>query len=279
MRLYFSTTAINAVTLMSRPKGTLIPIGGGDDSEEILDRIRELAGKDDPRICYMTTATTSPEEAARKHQDFFEDMGLPASIIHFDVRSDADLRDNIDKVRDCHVLFIGGGDQLRLSSLLAGTKLMEEIKYKYMNDSDFVLCGNSAGAAAMSATMIVSGSSQDALIKGDLVLTSGLDLIHNMIIDTHFTQRGRFGRLIQAVTYNPGVLGLGLGVDTGAIIKEGEEMEIIGAGLAVIVDGTGITYTNLAEISNGDPITVEGIRMHVLGAGKHFLIKDRKLRI
>lgn len=266
------------LSTMLRPKGILVPIGGGDDSEDILQRIKQLTGKREPQICYMTTATTSPEEAAQKHKKFFKDMGVRASIIHFDTRPEADTRANLERIKNANVLFMGGGDQLRLSSLLAGTELMRQIKEKYISDPHFVLCGNSAGSAAMPGTMIISGSSQDALVKGELELTSGLDLINNMVIDTHFTQRGRFGRLIQTVTYNPGVLGLGLSVDTGVIIKRGEEMEVIGTGLVVIVDGSGIEYSNLAEIHNGDPITVEGIRMHVLGPGKRFLIRDRKIR-
>lgn len=266
------------LSTMTKPKGILVPIGGGEDSEDILERIKQLSGKREPHICYMTTATTSPEEAAQKHRKFFKDMGVKASIIHFDSRPEADTPENLTKIDDAHVLFMGGGDQLRLSSLLAGTELMRRIKGKYITNPSFVLCGNSAGAAAMPGTMIISGSSQDALVKGELELTSGLDLINNMVIDTHFTQRGRFGRLIQTVTYNPGVLGLGLSVDTGVIIKRGEEMEVIGSGLVVIVDGRGIEYSNLAEIPDGTPITVEGIRMHVLGPGTRFNIEERKIR-
>lgn len=262
----------------SKPKGTLIPVGGGEDSNEVLKRIIKETGKRKPRICYMTVATTSPKEAAQKHKKFFSDMGLPnISIIHFDARTDADLSANLEKIKNCHAIFIGGGDQLRLSSLLGGTFLLALMKKRYNDEPRFVICGNSAGAAAMSNTMIISGSSQDALIKGELELTNGLSLINNVFIDTHFTQRGRFGRLIQTVTYNPGVLGLGLSLDTGVVIHGGDELEVIGTGLVVIADGTCIQYTDLTEISNGDPITVEGIKMHVLGPGKRFSITERKL--
>jgi cyanophycinase len=164
-----------------------------------------------------------------------------------------------------------------LSSLLGGTQLLAEITRRYHEEARFIVAGNSAGAAAMSNTMVIAGSSQDALIKGELHLTNGLDLIDNVFIDTHFTERGRFGRLIQAVTYNPGVLGLGLSTNTGALIMKGERMEIVGCGLAVIVDGTGIDYSDLTEVSDGDPLTVQGIKMHVLGPGKIFSIRDRKL--
>jgi cyanophycinase len=260
------------------PKGILIAIGGGEDSEEILKRIIKETHKKRPKICYITIATTSPKEAALKHRTFFREMGMKnVSIIHFESRSEADSAKNIEKIKSCNVAFIGGGDQLRLSSLLGGTCLLSEIKKKYYGEPGFVVCGNSAGAAAMSDTMIISGSSQDALIKGELELTNGLDLVNNIFIDTHFTQRGRFGRLIQTVTYNPGVLGLGLSIDTAVVIYKGKELEVIGKGLVVVVDGTSIHYTNLTDISNGSPITVEGITMHVLGAGTRFLVREREI--
>lgn len=263
-----------------KPKGILMPIGGGEDSLLILERIIKETGKKKPKICYMTVATTSPKEAAQKHRKFFKDMGMTnVTIIHFDSRKEADLPSNLLKIKTCHAIFIGGGDQLRLSSLLGGTKFIALLKKRYKEESKFVICGNSAGAAVMSDTMIISGSSQDALIKGELELTNGLNLISDVFIDTHFTQRGRFGRLIQTLTYNPGVLGLGLSLDTGVVIYGGDELQVIGTGLVVIADGTSIQYTDLTEIENGDPITVEGVKMHVLGPGKRFNISERKLLV
>lgn len=264
---------------MAKPKGVLIPIGGGEHSKDILKRILKETGKRKPNICYMTTATTSAREAAVNHKKFLHETGKRnTTIIHFDAHKEADTPENLEKIKNCNVVFIGGGDQLRLSTLLGGTKLVELILQKYLKETGFVVCGNSAGAAVMPGTIIIDGSSEAALIKGDLELTSGLGFINNVVIDTHFTERGRFGRLIQTVTYNPGVLGLGLSVDTGVVIYKGEEMEVIGTGLVVVVDGTSINYTNLVEIDNGDPITVEGITMHVLGPGTRFLIQKRKLR-
>lgn len=288
MSIFISEGVINHIGIIQvvimkarktlKPKGILMPIGGGEDSQLILERIIKETGKKKPKICYVTVATTSPKEAAQKHKKFFRDMGMiNVSIIHFDSRKEADLPGNLLKVKTCHAIFIGGGDQLRLSSLLGGTKFIALLKKRYHEERKFVICGNSAGAAVMSDTMIISGSSQDALIKGELELTNGLNLIGDVFIDTHFTQRGRFGRLIQTLTYNPGVLGLGLSLDTGVVIYGGDELQVIGTGLVVIADGTSIQYTDLTEISNGDPITVEGVKMHVLGPGKRFSITERKL--
>jgi cyanophycinase len=268
---------------IAKPKGTLIPIGGGEDKKDnmdVLSRVVEETGKKKPRVCLITVATNLPEEVGQDYNDAFSELGISdVKIIHSESRKEADLPENLEIVRNCDAVLFSGGNQLKLSSLLGGTKLMEEIKIRYYDDSDFVISGTSAGAAAMSNTMIISGSSQDAMIKGELELTNGLDLINSVFIDTHFTQRGRFGRLIQTVTCNPGVLGLGLGEDTAVVIYKGDELEVVGSGLVVIVDGTAIDYTDLTDISNGTPITVEGIKMHVLGPGKRFSLSERRIKI
>ncbi|MBI2722135.1 MAG: cyanophycinase [Bacteroidetes bacterium] len=264
-----------------KPKGTLIPIGGGEDKEDkkdVLARVVSETGRKKPKVCLITLATNLPKEVAQDYRNAFKTLNINTlSIIYFNTRTEADSAQNLKKIKDCHVVLFSGGDQLKLSSLLGGTKLLAKIRQRYYDEPDFVIAGTSAGAAAMSNTMIISGSSQDALIKGELELTNGLDLINSVFIDTHFTQRGRFGRLIQTVTCNPGILGVGLGEDTAIVIHKGEELEVIGSGLVIIVDGTCIDYTDLTEISDGHPITVEGIKMHVLGPGKRFLINDRKI--
>jgi len=262
------------------PKGTLVPIGGGEDKEEskdVLCRIISETGKTDPHICLVTLATDLPDEVAATYKKAFEDLKISSvSVIHYDSRKEADSDENLSKIRACDLILLSGGKQLKLGTLLGGTALLDLIKQRFYDEPGFVVAGTSAGAAAMSNTMIISGSSQEALIKGSLELTNGLDLINSVCIDTHFTQRGRIGRLIQTVTCNPGVLGLGVGEDTSVIIKD-DVMEVCGSGLVIIVDGVEIEYTDLTEIKNGEPITVEGIKVHVLGAGKKFSIRERKL--
>ena len=263
-----------------KPKGILIPIGGGNDDAVIMKRIIKESGKIHPKICYITLAVTDEKEAKEKHRQFAREFGAKnISFIHFNVRSEADSQENLKKIESCEIVLIGGGNQLRLSSLLGGTLLMAEIKKRYYEEKRFIVSGSSAGAAAMSNTMIISGSSQDALIKGELQLTNGLGLINNVFIDTHFTDRGRFGRVIQTVTYNPGVLGLGLSENTGVIIYEGERLEVVGSGLVVIVDGTDIEYSDLTDVKDGDPLTVVGLKMHIIGPGKCFSFDSRKVQI
>jgi cyanophycinase len=262
-------------------RGILIPIGGCEDKKEhktVLQRIISETGKKKPKICLITLATSVPREVGQDYKKAFKDLGIvKLTQLHFASRPVADKERNLEKVKQCDAVLFSGGDQLRLSSLLGGTKLLELIKMRYSEEEKFVIAGTSAGAAAMSDTMIIAGSSQDALIKGELELTNGLDLINNVFIDTHFTERGRFGRLIQTVTCNPGILGVGLGEDTALVIYKGNEMEVVGSGLVVLADGSDICYTDLTDIANGDPITVEGLKMHVLGPGKRFLIKERRL--
>lgn len=264
------------------PKGILIPIGGGEDrldSKNVLFRVIEETGKKNPQICLITLATGFPEKVLDIYKTAFKALKISKiTSIHYTSRPEASLEKNMKKIRECDLILFCGGQQLKLSTLLGGTALLELIRQRYHDEPDFVVAGTSAGAAAMSNTMIISGSSTDALIKGSLELTNGLDLINNVSIDTHFIQRGRIGRLIETVTCNPGILGLGLGEDTGVIINKGM-MEVIGSGLVTVLDGNDIIYSNLTEIKDGTPITVEGIKVHILGPGKKFIIEDRKLKI
>lgn len=269
--------------LFVQPKGILIPIGGGEDKKdkkEVLCRVISETGKSNPKLCVITLATNLPVEVANDYKAAFKSIGhSKVSFMHFNLRSKADEAKNIALIKSCDAVLFSGGDQLKLTSLLGGTELLKLIKERYYKEAKFVIAGTSAGAAAMSDTMIIAGSSVDAMIKGELELTNGLDLINSVFIDTHFTQRGRFGRIIQTVTCNPGVLGIGLGEDTAIVIYRGEELEVVGSGLVVIVDGTSIEYTDLTELCNGEPITVEGIKMHILGPGKRFSFEDKKIKI
>lgn len=263
------------------PKGILIPIGGAEDrldSKDILFRMIAETGKKNPQICLVTLATNLPEKMAEVYKKAFKALEITKiTVIHYTGRPEADAEKNMKKIKDCDLLMFCGGQQLKLSTLMGGTALLDLIKQRYEDEGKFVIAGTSAGAAAMSSTMIISGSSEDALIKGSLELTNGLDLINNVSIDTHFTQRGRIGRLIETVTCNPGILGLGLGEDTCVVINKGL-MEVVGSGLVTIVDGNDILYTDLTEIKDGCPMTVEGIKVHILGPGKKFIIEERKLK-
>lgn len=260
-------------------KGTLIPIGGGEDKKESMDVLKRIIAETnvkDPLIEVITTATSVPDEVRRDYEEAFRSLGLKNyDTIHIDRKEDANDRKFLDRLKKADAILFSGGDQGKLSEVLMGTEFHEVMMDRYKKDS-FIIAGTSAGAAAMSDTMILRGSSKDALIKGELDLTAGFGFLTGVVIDTHFTERGRFGRLIQAVSTNPKLLGIGLGEDTAAVVKNGSEIEIEGSGLVVIVDGSSINHTNLNEIKEGDPLSVEGISLHVLCAGDRFDLLERK---
>jgi cyanophycinase len=265
------------------PKGTLIPIGGKEDKQDqrkILCRIIEETRISQPCVTIITLATSIPEQVEAGYRNAFEEIGVKdLGVIHYQMHGQADTLENLKKVNKCNVIMITGGDQLKLCSLLGGTKLLNLITERYYIEENFVIAGTSAGAAAMSTTMITAGRSNDAMLKGALQFTSGLGIIdRNIFIDTHFIQRGRLGRIVQIVASNPGIIGFGLAEDTAFVYKNGV-IEVIGSGSVVVIDGSTIVYSDLTEVQDKMPITVQGMTMHVLGIGRKFSIVERKLLI
>ncbi len=193
-------------------------------------------------------------------------------------REQANSDEFVNRLQAADVVMFTGGDQLRLSSILGGTEFHHLLIKKYQ-ETNFLMAGTSAGAAAASNNMIYQGSSSEALLKGEIKITGGLGLINDVIIDTHFVHRGRIGRLFQAVVSNPMILGVGLGEDTGLFIKNGHEMEAIGSGLVIIVDGRNIKDTNITDIPMGTPISIENLVVHVMSMHDHFDLKTHKMLI
>lgn len=167
-----------------------------------------------------------------------------------------------------------GGNQLRLSSIFGGTEFLDVLKQRY--NEGFLIAGTSAGAMAMSNTMIYEGNAALANLKGEVKITTGLGLLQNVIIDTHFDKRGRFNRLAQAVAAQPGAIGIGLGEDTGVIVSQGHELKAIGSGSVVIVDGKNIEHNNIADIDFGKPISVENIIVHIMSKGDVYNLSTRQ---
>jgi cyanophycinase len=199
-------------------------------------------------------------------------------VLHIERREQASDEEVLDRIKAADVVMFTGGDQLRLSSILGGSKLHDVILDKYKNEH-FIYAGTSAGAAAASNNMIYQGSSHEALLKGEVKITSGLGLIDDVIIDTHFVQRGRIGRLFQAVVGNPKVLGIGLGEDTGLLITNNSKMEAIGSGLVILVDGREIKDTNLTQVELGQPISINHLVTHVLSIHDTFDLSTFKMHI
>ncbi|MES2478223.1 MAG: cyanophycinase [Bacteroidota bacterium] len=277
------------------PQGFLVSVGGAEDKgtdleKGIIDRNRlaffelgilkniiSLIGPEqEPRVEVITTASMIPDEVAENYRDAFSKLDcLNVGHIRIRNREDALNPEYIERIRQCNCVMFSGGNQLRLSSIFGGTDLLTLIKQKY-NDEQFVIAGTSAGAMAMSNTMIYEGSADKAHLKGEVKITTGLGFLQDVVIDSHFDKRGRFNRLAQAVAAQPGALGIGLGEDTGVIVRNGTELQVIGSGSVVIIDGKFIEYNNIADIRFGQPISIENIVVHMLSKGDKFDIKSRQ---
>jgi cyanophycinase len=279
---------------MNKPKGKLISVGGAEDKGTtaepgfkqkeslnffefgILKRIiKEMKGVDSI-IEVITTASSIPEEVGQNYLEAFDKLGCHnVQIMHIKKREEVDNPEYLERLRKCDGVMFSGGNQMRLSMIFGGTEFLNITHERYMNE-DFVIAGTSAGAMAMSNTMIYQGSSSKALLKGEVKMTTGLGFMHNVIIDSHFVTRGRFGRLAEAVAANPSCIGIGLGEDTGVLVTEGNNMEAIGSGLIIIFDGHHIKHSNIADVEEGTPLSIENLIIHVMAKGNHYSVSKRK---
>jgi cyanophycinase len=277
---------------MQLPKGYLIAIGGAEDKGEedkvrekkvdffeygILKQILGIASKKVvPKIELVTTASSIPDEIAQVYKKAFKKLGVE-QIGHLKLltRDDADNKKNLERLEKCNCILFSGGDQLRLCSILGGTAFIEQVKEKYMEEH-FVIAGTSAGAAAMSNTMIGGGDANKAYIKGQVELSIGFGFAQSLIIDTHFDARGRFGRLVQAIAAQPGAIGIGLDEDTAVLIEKGVKLKAIGASSVIIVDGSSVKCNNIADIEGGKPISLSNLQVHVMARDDVFYLNSRE---
>jgi len=264
---------------LEKIQSILVAIGGNEDKEKDLDVLKQivlLTNKKEPYIELITTASNMPEETGVSYIAAFEKIGVKnVKIIDIRTREQTRNPEYVERLKNADVIFFTGGDQLRITSILGGTPVLVTIKSRYFNEK-CIIAGTSAGASAMSETMIYEGEICEALCKGKVQLTSGIGLVKNVVIDSHFIQRGRFSRLMDIVTTNPGTIGLGLGEDTGVVIRQGHLLESIGNGLTVIFDGQHIKYTNISDIQLGEAIAVENVCVHTLAKGHGYNLLTRK---
>ena len=279
---------------MQFAKGKLIAIGGAEDKGTdletgkiqrnnlnffelgILSRIIEEAGGPMCRIEVITTASMIPYEVGDNYLNAFGKIGCTnIGVMHIRNRADAANAEYLERINTCGVAMFSGGNQLRLSSTFGGTIFLERLLERYQNEPNFVVAGTSAGAMAMSNTMIYEGNATRAHLKGEVKITTGLGFMDDVIFDSHFEKRGRFARLAQAVAANPSCIGIGLGEDTGMIITNGNKMEGIGSGLVMIVDGHDILHSNIADIPDGNPISIENLKVHFCEHGNGYLLHER----
>jgi cyanophycinase len=280
---------------MSIPKGILLLIGGSEDKGEnepeiayankefvrleILKTFIKSINKASPRIEIITSASSIPYEMETIYHDVFKRLGFPnVGFMHIRNRIQASEYEFIKKAEMADAVLFSGGDQFRLSATMGSTLVLDVLKRKYAEEK-FVIAGTSAGAMAAPNIMLYEGKVQEALIMGDVKTSSGLGFIQGCIVDTHFINRGRFGRLTQAIGINPNCVGIGIGEDTSLLVKEGNVMECFGSGMVVIIDGQEMKHTNITEASNGMPLYIEGLKVHILAKGNGFLLNERQFLV
>ncbi|MFD2246876.1 cyanophycinase [Pontibacter ruber] len=254
-------------------KGTLIALGGGDD-DGLIKLIRSEICSIHSHIEVIATATTAVEESGNAYKEAFEELGCSSvRFMHIDEDNKADTAEYIQRIQKAEVIFFTGGDQRRLAQFLDNTKLLEIMRERFQNE-DIIIAGTSAGAAVMSDRMIYDGYGHYSLIKGEMKTTYGFGFINNVYIDTHFVERGRFGRLAHAVAHDPEYCGIGLSEETGIIIKNGDQVEVFGPGVVTILDGSSIQFSNVREAEENEPIAVERLVMHLLVEGYRYCLKE-----
>jgi cyanophycinase len=281
---------------MQFAKGKLIAIGGAEDKGTDLEKgeihrsnlnffelgilrriVDESALKALSRIEVITTASTIPYEVGDNYLNAFGKIGCTnIGVMHIRNRADALFDEHLDRIRTCDAVMFSGGNQLRLSSTFGGTQFLQILLERYNNEEHFVVAGTSAGAMAMSNTMIYEGNATRAHLKGEVKITTGLGFMDDVIFDSHFEKRGRFGRLAQAVATNPSCIGIGLGEDTGMLITGGNSMEAIGSGCVIIIDGHEVVHLNIADIPDGSPFSVENLKVHFCEKGNGYLLHERR---
>ncbi len=260
-------------------KGNLVIIGGAEDKRgecSILKSFVSLSRALEGKITIITTATEMPEEAGNQYKSLFVGLGAPeTAILNINTRDDADLDMNARMISESSGIFFTGGDQLRITSIIGGTRAYTALHAAY--GAGAVIAGTSAGASAMSRTMIVEGNDYDAARKCTLKMAPGLGLLERALIDQHFHQRGRIGRLLCGVAENPSILGIGIDEDTAVRVFPDEHFEVIGSNSVTVVDGRNIKSSNVSESMPDENLAIANVVLHVLPFGYGFHLVTREV--
>lgn len=274
-------------------KGTLIPIGGNEDKgieqseiytleyiqEGILSRVVRESGGKDAMIIVIPTASSIPNEVSQNYLHAFKKLGCEnVHIMDIRNRDDAEEQKNLDLMKDADCVMFTGGDQSKIVQYIGGTLLHKIIQQRYESDN-FVIAGTSAGAMCMSQEMIKGGGIKEAFTKGAVQMGEGMGFIPNLIIDSHFIRRGRFGRLAEAVARFPKMIGIGLAEDTGLVIKNCNMAEVIGSGMVILFDPRKLKHNNQKVVVEGSPMSLTNLKTHILANGDRLDIKKKKIKI
>jgi cyanophycinase len=262
----------------TQSKGHLIIIGGAEDKtgeNVILKQAHEMLSDNDI-LTIITTATEKPQEVGENYKKVFTNLGVKnTQILDINTRDNANSLKTCEKIKKSKGIFMTGGDQLRITSILGGTAAYEELKQVYYRGG--VIMGTSAGASVMSSTMVVQGEDNEPAKKCTLKMAPGFRLLENSIIDQHFDQRGRFGRLLCGVAENPEILGIGIDEDTAIKVYPDNHFEIIGTNSVTIIDGTSIKSSNVSELAQNEMLAIIGVTVHTLPKNYGFDLTTREV--
>ncbi|MCB2137016.1 MAG: cyanophycinase [Rhodobacteraceae bacterium] len=258
------------------PRGFIIPIGGGEDrvkERHIHRRFVDLSGGRDADIVVIPTASEL-KTTGQDYNRIFRDLGAAeVDFLPIGTRADCDNPRYLDMLDKATGIFLTGGNQLRLSTILGGTGIARKIRRR--NAAGVTVAGTSAGASIMSEHMIAGGDSNSAPVEGAVSLAPGLGLTNAVIIDQHFTERNRLGRLLTAASFNPFLIGLGIDEDTATFIGPDGLFEVVGSGTVTVVDASGLTHSSMWEAARGQALTLLDLKVHVMGEGCRYDLVGR----
>ncbi|MBP6330370.1 MAG: cyanophycinase [Dokdonella sp.] len=258
-------------------RGFIIPIGGAEEKQNdplILQRFVELCGGENADIVVLPTASRLQDTGARYERIFRELGAADVSAVDFDTRRDCAESNRLDRIARADGVFFTGGNQLRITTLIGGTPVAKLIRER--NAHGMHVAGTSAGAAVLSEHMIAFGEEGGSPRAGSVGLSPGLGLTNRFIIDQHFRQRDRLGRLTTALAFNPFAVGIGLDEDTAAFIGPDNTLEVEGSGAITVVDASQLQFSSLDRIDDGEPVCLLGLNIHILVRGATFNLHTRR---
>jgi cyanophycinase len=258
-------------------RGWIVPIGGAENKENdrrILERFIAVSGGESADIVVIPTASRMNETGPR-YEKLFRELGAArVTVMDFDTRRDCHEANRLNRLEEATGIFFTGGNQLRLTTLLGGTPVAKLIRRR--NATGTTVGGTSAGASILSEHMIAFGDEGSSVISGSVRLAPGLGLTNRFVIDQHFRQRDRLGRLITALAYNPFAVGIGLDEDTAVFIGPDETLEVEGSGGVTVVDASEVSFSSMDSVTEGQPVCMLDLKVHVLVAGATFNLHTRQ---
>lgn len=258
-------------------KGYLVIIGGAEDKKkdcEILKEVVSIYKEKKGPLVILTSATDYPREVGEDYKEVFTSLGVEdIKVVDIRTRSEANTKLNIEAIKEAGCIFFTGGDQIKITSLIGGTLFYEALINAYLKGT--LIVGTSAGASCLSSTMIVEGEDDSSPSRCTIKMAPGLDVIRGVIIDQHFAQRGRIGRILSATAQNPEILGVGIDENTAIVIEGKDNFRVIGEGAVTVVDGNSILHTNVSELTQDEILAITNVKMHILPKGYGYNLKSR----